>query len=184
MSPAIPTPLFYTITPAITRNGTKESVSLDHQDLGSYFASLYTQQGKGMLRLPAFVGRTARVEEQKTIFILQKGDVRVSKDDHAGFGEATRQTPAAALSTPRVVDHSYFSAAEAELQRLGKVHLRRVYVAPDGADGSVERQLVEQRRVQQISCVQDEIRLFEVREHSFRQALRAPGYVRVGEDDG
>jgi hypothetical protein len=164
MSPAIPTPHFYTITPALTRNGTKSSVSLEHEDLGSYLAFLYTQQSEGVLRLPAFVGRTAGVEEQEAIFVLQKGDVRVSEDNYTRLGKATCQTPAAALSTSRVVDHAYSSAAEAKLQRLGEVYLRRVYVAPDGADGGVERQLVEERRIQQIACVQDQISLFEVRE--------------------
>jgi hypothetical protein len=164
MSPAIPTPLFYTITPAMTRNGTKGSVSLEYQDLGSYLAFLYTQQSEGVLRLPALVGRAAGVEEQEAIFFLQKGDVRVSEDDYARLGKATCQTLAAALSAPRVMDHGYSSAADAELQRLREVHLRRVYVAPDGADGGVERQLVEERRIQQIACVQDQIGFFEVRE--------------------
>ena len=98
----------------MTQNGTKKSVSLEHQDLGSYLASLYTQQGEGVLWLPAFIGRAAGVEEQEVIFVLQKGDVRVSEDDHTGLGEATRQTSAAALPAPRIVDHSYFGAAEGE----------------------------------------------------------------------
>jgi hypothetical protein len=184
MSPAIPTPLFYTIIPAIARDGTKKSVSLEHQDLGSYLASLDTQQGEGVLRLPSFVGRAAGVEEQEAVFVLQKGGVRVSEDDYAGLGEPTRQTPAAALPSPRVVDHCDPGTAEVELQCLGEVHFRRVHVALNGANGGVECQLVEELRVQQISCVQDQICLFEVREQPFRQALRAPGYVRVGEDDG
>src|ERR687894_263308 len=135
MSPAIPTPLFYTITPAMTRNGTKGSVSSEHQDLGSYLAFLYTQQSEGVLRLPAFVGRAAGVEEQEAIVVLQKGDVRVSEDDYTRLGKATCQTPAAALSTARVVDHAYSGAAEAKLQGLEGVHLRRGYCAPDGARG-------------------------------------------------
>src|ERR671916_1940984 len=143
MSPAIPTPLFYTITPAVTRNGTKESVSLEHQDLGSHLAFLYTQQSEGVLRLPSFVGRAAGVEEQEAVFVLQKGGVRVSEDDYTRLGKATCQTPAAALSTARVVDHAYSSATEAKLQRLGEVHLRRGFVCPDGAGGGVEGPVVE-----------------------------------------
>ncbi len=166
------------------QNGTKKSVSLEHQDLGSYLASLYTQQGKSVLRLPASVGRATGVEEQEIVFVLQKGDVRVPEDDNAGFGEATRQTPAAALLTSRVVDHCNPRTAETELQRLWEVQVRRIHVTLDGADGGVERQLVKEGRFDQVPRVQDQICPFEVREQFLRQSLRTPGYVRVGEDNG
>ena len=184
MSPAIPIPLFYTITPPTTQDGEKKSVFLKHQDLGSYLASLYTQQGEGVVRLPAPVGRAAGIEEQKATFVLQKGDVRVPEDDYASFGEATRQTPAAALLTARVVDHCNPNTTEAELQRLREAQVRRVHVTLDGADGGVECQPLKERRFDQVPRVQDQICRFEVREQSLRQALRTPGYVRVGEDDG
>src|ERR671932_285497 len=82
---------------------------------------LHPEQGEGMAWLPSFICRATRVEEQKTVLILQKGHVRVAEDDHGGVGEAFLEASAATFFASGVVDHGYGHAAGIELKRLGEV---------------------------------------------------------------
>ncbi len=136
-----------------------------------------------MLGLAAPIRRAAGVEEQEPALVLQERDVRVAKDDHAGFREAAPHARPAPLFRAGVVDHGYRYAPEGELQRLRQLHVRPVQVPLDGANGGVEGELVEHRRFEQIPGVQDQVGALQVRDQLLRQALRAAGDVGVGDDE-
>ena len=110
---------------------------LQDQYLGPHAPLLRPEQGESVVWLSASIGRAARVEEQEAILVLQKGDMRVAEDDYACLGKAFFETLPAALFAPGVVDHGYPRAAEAKLTYLGEIHLRQVYVTPDGEDRGV-----------------------------------------------
>ncbi len=117
------------------------------------------KQSEGVLRLPALVGRAARVEEREADFVFQKGDVRVAEDDDAGFGEAFLEALTTAFFSSRVVDHGYLRAAEVELQGLRQGHPWWVHVTLDGVDQGVGGEFIEHRRHDQVPGVQDQVGL-------------------------
>ncbi len=136
-----------------------------------------------MVWLPAPVGRAAGVEEQEAILVLQKGDVRVAEDYYASLRESSPEASATALLAPGVVNHGYLSAAKVELQRLGQVHFRQVHVARHGADGGVEGELVEHKRLDQIPRVQHEVSTFQVIQQAVWKCFRATRDVGISKND-
>lgn len=136
------------------------------------------------MRLPAFVSRAAGVQQEKPVFVLQPGDVRMAEDNGPSVGKAPFHARPAASFGAGVVDHGYPDAGELELLRFGQPDLRWIQVSPDGFYMGVVGELIEKPWIHQVSGVQDQVCLLQVRVQSLREGFRAAGDVGVGEDYG
>jgi hypothetical protein len=110
--------------------------------------------------------------------------VGVAEDDRVGIGEAGAEALDPALRGAGVVDDRDRRPLGVEADGLGQLaaELGAVDVSLHGDDGADLAQLGEHARLVEVSRVDDQVGVAELREAAIRKPARPPRHVGVGDD--